>query len=311
MTATLDIIIVNWNSGRYLRQCLESIADCSLCRWELRRVVVIDNASTDASIEGVETLNLPLVLTVNPVNRGFAAACNQGARECKSDYLLFLNPDTRVFRNTLDKTIHFMEESGNSMVGICGVRIVGDSGVTAASCARFPTLTMFLGRMTGLSWVAPRFFPPHILGPQECQLNRQVDQIIGAFFLVRTKLFLELGGFDERFFVYFEEVDFSLRARKYGFSSYLLADTVAFHKGCVSSDQVKSRRLFYSLRSRFQYGFKHFSRLKAWGLVVLTFTVEFPARILAAVLAFSWAGLFETVSAYGQLVAYYFNAVAR
>jgi len=102
-----------------------------------------------------------------------------------------------------------------------------------------------------------------------------VDQVIGAFFLVRRALFETLGGFDERFFMYFEEVDFSKRAQMRGAASVYLGAARAFHSGGYSSRQVKASRLFYSLRSRFLYGFKHFRPAEAVA-VLLEEEVERP-----------------------------------
>src|SRR5207247_3592833 len=103
-----------------------------------------------------------------------------------------------------------------------------------------------------------------------------VDQVIGAYFMVRRPLFEALGGFDERFFVYFEEVDLSLRARQNGWASYFLANARVYHTGQVSSGQVRGERLFYLLRSRTEYARKHWSACKARPLRDLPLPVEPP-----------------------------------
>jgi N-acetylglucosaminyl-diphospho-decaprenol L-rhamnosyltransferase len=302
MGVSVDVIIVNWNSGHCLRQCLESIVMCKKNEWELRRVVVVDNASNDHSADALETLDLPLLLINNLFNRGFAAACNQGARESKGDYLLFLNPDTILFENTLGESIAFLTDPGHAMVGICGVRLVNEAGSPMTSCARFPTLKILFGKMTGLSHLLPGLFPPHLMGPEECIRSREVEQVIGAYFLVRRELFEGLNGFDERFFVYFEEVDFSFRARKKGYSSYFLADTSLYHRGGGSSEQVRSKRLYYSLRSRILYGYKHFSHLEAMTLLVLTLTLELATRLVWGILTFSSSRLKETLGGYAYFM---------
>ncbi len=281
MAPTLDIIIVNWNTGSLIRDCLKSIAQARGEGFRLERVVVVDNNSVDGSAEELEDVSdQPVSVIYNDTNRGFAAACNQGAVGTQADYLLFLNPDTRVFPDSLWSPLEFLERERNGKVGICGVRHVDDSGAFSTSCARFPTLTIFFGQMTGLSRIFPQWFPPHLMSESECRESREVDQIIGAFFLVRRTLFDALGGFDPRFFVYFEEVDFSLRARQVGYRSYYLATATAYHKGGGSSQQAKAARLFYSLRSRLLYGFKHYSFLDAFTLALLTLTVEMAARLL-------------------------------
>jgi N-acetylglucosaminyl-diphospho-decaprenol L-rhamnosyltransferase len=308
---SLDIIIVNWNAGEHLFNCLASIVASEKSLFALSRVVVLDNASTDSSLDKLEQLNLPLTLICNSENRGFAASCNQGAKGSRADYLLFLNPDTRLFKDTLFKPICFMQQPQKAHLGISGVRLVDDFGSMALSCARFPTLKTFVGKMTGLSQMFPNRFPSHLMSPEECRQSAEVDQVIGAFFLVRRSLFDSLNGFDERFFMYFEEVDFALRARRKGFSSYYLADTLLYHKGAGSSGTIKAKRLFYSLRSRIQYGFKNYSFFEAVTLLVSTLTVEFAARILSAAFSLSRAKLSETVLGYSQLIASFIGQSCR
>jgi GT2 family glycosyltransferase len=138
----------------------------------------------------------------------------------------------------------------------------------------------------------------------DCHQSCQVDQVIGAFFLVRRAVFELNHGFDERFFVYFEEVDFSLRARRKGYSSYYLADTFLYHKGGGSSENVRAKRLFYSLRSRIHYGFKNFSFPEAVVLLVLTLTLELVARLARAVLSVSRSKLSETINGYREFIGY-------
>jgi N-acetylglucosaminyl-diphospho-decaprenol L-rhamnosyltransferase len=303
MSIILDIIIVNWNTGNHLRDCLTSVSCAEKPNFDLARVVVVDNASSDGSADRLMNFDLPLTLIRNPENRGFATACNQGARGSTAQYLLFLNPDTCLYRNSLLAPVHFLQQPENGRTGICGLHLIDDFGVSTVSCARFPTLKTFLGKMTGLTAVFPSVFPCHLMTTSECQSNREVDQVIGAFFLVRRSLFDSLKGFDERFFMYFEEVDFALRAKRKGFSSYYLADTLLYHKGGGSSERIKAKRLFYSLRSRIQYGFKNYSFFEAVTLLVSTLTVEFVARILSSAFSLSRAKLSETVLGYSQLIA--------
>jgi len=131
--------------------------------------------------------------------------------------------------------------------------------------------------------------------------TREVDHVIGAFFLVRRVVFEALGGFDERFFVYLEDLDFSRRASNAGWSSVYLADAQAFHAGGGTSNQIKARRLFYSLRNRLLYAFKHFSWPEAMLVMFATLLIEPFSRAALALLRWSWSGLKETWAAYGML----------
>lgn len=302
MPSSLDIVIVNWNTGDALRDCLQSIAD-GAGGVTVARVVVVDNHSTDDSLALAAAAMPTAVLIRNPDNRGFGAACNQGAAGSRADYLLFLNPDTRLEADTLRNTVAFLDGPGQHSVGICGIRLEGDGGHATTSAARFPTPRVIVGQATGLARWLPAVFPPHLLTAPECAGTRDVDQVIGAYFVIRRPLFETLGGFDERFFVYFEEVDLSLRARLAGYRSVFFHGAVAYHKGGVSSDQVKAARLFYSLRGRLLYAWKHYSRASAWMVMAITFGIEWPARMARAAVAggTAWA---ETAEAFRRLVAF-------
>jgi GT2 family glycosyltransferase len=298
----LDIVIVNWNTGHALRSCVESVPHAP-DGVVIQRIVVVDNASSDDSVALVADAPPPLELIRNSLNRGFAAACNQGATGSTADYLLFLNPDTRLYPDTLSRTVAFMQAPEQQDVGICGIRLVDDDGHPTTAAARFPSLRSLFGEATALSRVLPWLFPPHLLSSRECETTRSVDQVIGAFFLIRRQVFEALGGFDERFFVYYEEVDLSLRARRHGHRSMYFSGAQAYHRGGLSSEQVKAMRLFYSLRSRLLYAFKHFSRVAAWLTVLVTFAVEWPVRSARALLR-GGLELGEVAEAYRRLWAF-------
>jgi len=116
------------------------------------------------------------------------------------------------------------------------------------------------------------------------------------------------GGFDERFFVYFEEVDLSVRAKQLGYASYFLSEVSAFHKGGGCSEQVKAARLFYSLRSRIFYAQKHYSWMEFVALVLLT-GLELPLRLVQGLMRVSWSDINNTFSAYTQLVTYFVRRI--
>lgn len=301
MNSSLDIIIVNWNAGHHLRDCLDSVVTAKRDGFMLSRVVVVDNASTDGSADGLEYSDLPLTVIKNPENRGFAAACNQGAAGTHADYLLFLNPDTRLYPNSLSAPIIFMEQPDHAQVGISGITLLDETGKPSTACARFPTLTIFVSEMLGLPRVFPQVFPPHTMLSKELLHSREVDQVMGAFFLIRRKLFVNLGALDERFFVYFEEVDLSLRAKELGYTSYYLSNVAAYHAGRVCSQQVPSAALFYSLSSRFKYACSHYRSWECITLILLTFSIEFASRMLLAVGRPSVTRVSDVLSAYRRL----------
>lgn len=278
----LDILIVNWNTGPYLRECLRSVSETTCTQFELAQVVVVDNASSDDSLHGIDDFGLPLRVLRNSSNRGFGAACNQGAAVGRAELLLLLNPDTHVFPDTLDRTVAFMIDPKNAAIGICGARMVSNDESEDLSCWRFPTFWIWVGKLTGLSYAFPRLIPMQRMTLDELGGSGIVDQVIGAYNLIRRPLFEALNGFDERFFVYLEDVDLAYRAHQLGYSSYFLGDVPVHHVGRVSSAQVPGRRLFYLIRSRTEYARKHWPRWQAAVLACLMLVVEFPVRAVAA-----------------------------
>ena len=300
MTPSVDLVIVNWNTGPLLRECLESIPTARSEAWRLGSVVVVDNASTDKSAEQLDTVGLPVNLVKNAENLGFAFACNQGAHRSTGDFLLFLNPDARLFADSLDEPMRFF--ASNPRAGICGVGLVDDDGTVQRTCRNFPSWQEYVSQGTGLATLLRLVGVAQGLEGWAHDEARAVDQLIGAFFLVRRSVFEALGGFDEEFFVYFEEVDFSLRARKKGWESWFLPKAHAYHRGHGSSDQVRARRLFYSLRSRLIYSRKHFDAGGRVAVAASTLLVEPWTRLAAQVVRRSGRGVADTVEGYALLL---------
>jgi len=298
----MDIIIVNWNSGGQLRDCLESVTNAAnQDTFKLNRVVVVDNASWDGSADKLEDLRLPLSLIRNTKNRGFASACNQGVKGSEADYLLFLNPDTYLDGGLFAKPLIFMEKSFSQEIGIVGIQLLDDNNKIARTCARFPTPARFFSKMLGLDRLFPHAFPSHFMSEWDHQESREVDHVMGAFFLIRRFVFEELGGFDERFFVYLEDLDFSFRARQAGWRSFYLADAKAHHKGGGTSEKAKAMRLFYSLQSRIFYSYKHFGWWSATSLTLGTLLIEPLARFTLSASCRSNGEICETLKGYSIL----------
>jgi GT2 family glycosyltransferase len=180
-----------------------------------------------------------------------------------------------------------------------------EKGNTSTSAARFPTLQVMAGKILGLTKIFPSVFPAHLMSSSNLRESGIVDQVIGAFFLIRKNVFEHCNGFDERFFVYFEEVDLSLRAKQLRYSSYYLSEVSAFHKGGGCSERVKADRLFYSLRSRILYAQKHYSKIEFIAIILLT-GLELPLRLIQSILKTSWLDIKNTSCAYAQLIAYFF-----
>ncbi|MHB8486137.1 MAG: glycosyltransferase family 2 protein [Candidatus Acidiferrales bacterium] len=301
MAPSLDIILVNRNSGRHLRECLASIAQSNKSDIELQRVVVVDDESSDESLPGIEQFGLPLQVIRNRTRSGYGRSCNCGAVESHADYLLFLNTDTRLLPESLTVPVCFMEQTDNDKVGIVGIQLLAVSGEVTRCSVRLPTFGLFAVMSFGLDRLFPFFFLSHQMKEWDHLSTREVDQVLGAFLMTRRALFERLGGFDERFFVYWEDADFSLRMRDLGYKSIHLSATSAVHEGGGTANRVRAESLFLSLRSRVQYGFKHFGRFRGCLLLAMSATLELISRLAFAAGRGSILEMRETVRAYAKL----------
>lgn len=303
----LGIIIVNWNSNNQLYNCLLSVQRYLVKQIDFK-IVIVDNGSTDRSIEMIEEDSFSFQLTIlkQGNNLGFARACNLGASVCKdADYLLFLNPDTRIFNLSYVEIFKVFDKCIN--VGIVGIQLINEHNEVSKTCSRFPTAKSLLFEMLGLSKIFPRI----LKGARMIEFDHKnacyVDQIMGAFFLIQRNLFDELQGFDERFFVYYEEVDLSYRARQAGKRAYYFPGVKAFHQGGGVSAQIKDKRLFYLLRSKLLYIAKHFSWYQKILLFLMILFCEPITRGLFCFIKKDFKGVLNMINAYKMLYYDIFN----
>jgi hypothetical protein len=283
--AVLDIVITNWNSGDLLRDCIAALAVSTIAA--RLHVVVVDNASSDDSCERLDGSGIRLEVLRNPDNRGFGAACNQGAALGRAPFLLFLNPDTRVEPDTLSRSLDHLSAPEQTGVGVLGVRLVDDDGETQRTCAREPTFWRSLAQNAGIDRLAPGLVRPHFMTEWDHGDTRAVDQVMGAFLLIRRELFERLKGFDERFFVYYEDVDLCVRVRRAGYEVMHFAGAQAWHRGGGTTSQVKDRRLFYMMRSQILYADKWYGRAAAVMILLAALGLHVPIRAARAVLSLS------------------------
>lgn len=296
MNNKVDVVIVNWNSGALLLECVRSLG--KYASQDIGRVIVVDNGSVDGSDNCLEeTADVEVVVIRAGENLGFGKACNKGAKKGDSNYILFLNPDASVYEDTLHKSLSYMNDHPG--VAVCGVQLKDNLDHVSKSCTRLPTVASFMTHAIGID----RFFPKlgHFMGEWDHNDSQFVDHVMGAFYLVRRSVFESVGGFDELFFVYYEDIDLSNRIKAAGGQIFFLSSVQAFHKGCGTSDQVKAFRLFYSLRGRILYCYKHFNFFSATLILFATLFIEPVSRVLQSVLRCSMSSVRETLVGYKLL----------
>ncbi|MEO6820503.1 MAG: glycosyltransferase family 2 protein [Ginsengibacter sp.] len=296
----VDIVIVNWNSGHYLLKCIQSILE-NKNEKVVNKVIIIDNDSTDDSLSKINSIN-KILIKRNQENVGFSKACNQGFKLCNAPFVLLLNPDAGLMDNTLQDCISFMES--NRQVDILGCQLLDDNGKVAPSCARFPSPISFFYEAIGLSKIAPSIFrPATVMTDWDHKESKKVDQVMGAFMFMRRSIFDKLGYFDERFFVYFEELDFSKRLSEINGISFFNVNIKAFHSGEGTTHSVKAFRLFLFLRSRLQYAEKHFGKGGFLFTKLSTYFIEPISRCLFALLKGKPGDVREVIQAYKRLLS--------
>lgn len=228
----LSIIILSFNTKDLTIKCLESIIKQYKKQLEKEEfeTIIVDNGSTDDSVGAIsnfQSLISNLQLIENKENLGFSKGNNVGAKKAKGKYLFFLNSDTEVLDRGLLQMINFLEE--NPMIGVLGARLINLDGSDQKSVGRFyhlgnVFLMLFGGERLGLLRSAPKN-----------ALN--VDWVSGASMMVRQNIFERLGGFDEEFFMYMEDLELCYRVKKEGFKVYFYPYIKILHKQLGSSNK--------------------------------------------------------------------------
>ncbi len=258
----LAIVIVNYNVSALLRRCLQSVF---AAQGDLRLgVCVVDNASTDDSVAMIRAEFSELSLIANPSNLGYPAANNQGLRQlgvlhnAAPRYALLLNPDTEVPGDAFTTLIDYMD--ANSEVGVVGPKLVLPDGKLDLACRRgFDSMTALFYRMVGLSRLFPnsRRFGRYNLTYLDEDKLADVDSVVGAFMLVRSKAIQEAGLLDEQFWMYGEDLDWAKRIKNRGWRVVYNPEVTVLHVKRASSRQNPRAQVeFYRAMLIFYY--KHY-----------------------------------------------------
>lgn len=276
----LSVIIVNYNVKYFLEQCLFSVLKA--CRNIQAEVIVVDNNSTDGSRGLLESKFPSVYFTWCNANTGFARANNLALQSAKGEYILFLNPDTIVPEDCFEKCIRFLQQQPGA--GALGIRMIDGSGKFLKESKRaFPSPLTSLYKLSGLSKIFPhsRVFARYHLGHLPENSTHEVDVLAGAFMFIPHSILKKVGGFDETFFMYGEDVDLSYRIQKAGYKNFYFADSTIIHfKGeSTKKGSLNYVRLFYSAMSLFVK--KHYSGTKAGFFNLLIQTGIFLRAILA------------------------------
>ncbi len=255
----ITVVIVNYRVKLFLEQTLRSVEEAT--QGLDAEVIVVDNNSGDDSIDFVRQRFPQVTFIENTDNVGFARANNQAIMRAAGLFTLILNPDTIISRSCIEQCIEWMR--GHERCGAIGVRMVDGNGVFLPESKRaFPTPWVSFCKIFGLSALFPRsrWFARYHLRYLDDRQPHRIDILAGAFMLCRTTLLQQVGGFDEDFFMYGEDIDLSYRMVLAGYENWFLPVEIIHYKGeSTKKDSMRYVRVFYEAMLIFYR--KHYPRM--------------------------------------------------
>ncbi len=259
----LSIAVISYNTRDLLLACLQSVSERTTgVDYE---VIVVDNASRDGSVEAVRTRFPYVTVIANAENDGFAKACNQAAAVSSGRYLLLLNSDTVMQRGTLRTMVSCLDQHLDIGAVSCLQR--DEQGQILQSCFPFPSIRDHVRYAETLPMVVRRLVGT--MSPMDCTQSQDVEWANGACLMVRKAVFDRLGGLDERFFMYFEDVDLCRRVQQLGYRVRHVAESEVVHLLGRSSRANRNGLNKQWELSRIRYVEKHFAQprrflMKGW-----------------------------------------------
>ena len=253
---TLSIVIVNWNTRDYLLGALDSIyRNPPSLEFE---TIVMDNDSADGSAGAVRDDYPHVRLIANEENAGYARGNNQGIHISQGEFVLLLNPDVVLPHGGLEKAVHVLR--GRQDVGALGVRLVNPDGSVQRSVRGFPNPLSVLFEAVGLSrlFTRSRLFSAYRMDWFTYDREAEVDQPMGTFLLIRRQALEEVGSLDERFPIFFNEVDWCFRAKRAGWRILFTPEVEVVHYGGGSTRQVSAQMAWESRNGLLAFYRKHY-----------------------------------------------------
>jgi len=297
----LSIILVNYNVEHFLELCLHSVLDAT--KNIEAEIWVVDNHSSDGSVQMVEKSFEQVHLIANKSNAGFSKANNQAILQAKGKYILLLNPDTILPENCLSDCIRFMEETPQAAA--LGARMLDGSGCYLPESKRgLPTPWVSFCKAFGLSRLfpsSPLFGKYHLSYLNENE-TQEVDILSGAFMFMRKEALDKAGLLDESFFMYGEDVDLSYRLQKSGYKNYYFPEATIIHFKGESTKRGSISFVHHFYKAMLLFSKKHFSDKPAFTLFIYVgIAIRAILALVKRVIEFSAAVLFEFIFAFAGM----------
>lgn len=258
MHIDLTIIVVNFNTGEYLKKCISSIFR-QKSKYNLK-VFVIDNNSDDYSYSFVPKDYPQVNLILNDKNMGFAAANNQALKQCNSDYILLLNPDTEIIDNAIDNMLDFLKTNKYQLL-TC--KLLNSDLTLQKSIYEFevPSKVFLKKRVIQIKRLFTRTQDYITIKANKFDhyKDQEIDWARGAVLMFSKEVMDKIGLLDEDYYIYAEEEDFYLRAKRNGMKAFYLSNVVILHYGKVSSKNFETKLFLIGLKSRYIFFRKNYS----------------------------------------------------
>lgn len=307
----VSVIIVNWNTRDLVLGLLRSLSEPDDGSQHDLELIVVDNDSSDDSVQAIGREFPDIKLVVQGENRGFAGGVNPGLEVATQPLVLLLNSDAQTSRASIEESARYMEQ--HPEVGVLGPRILYPDGSHLASCWRDPSLVWMALGAVGLSRLKPFKFARY--GERPFSEPTEVDSVCGCAMMIRRDLLVDLGGLDEDYFMYFEETDFCVRARRHGKRVHHAPVGEFVHEGGGTSKSVRLRTFLDFKRSEILFHLKHSgvpTAIAARGLLTLGSALRLPPLAVLSLLGTSdraraqlelhWKGLLWLANPLGGLV---------
>jgi len=281
----VSFIIVNWNTKDLLLECIESIR---AARKNLNiEIIVVDNASSDGSPEAVRNLSDHINIIVNNNNIGFSKANNIGMRRSHGRYMCVVNSDIKVLNYCIEDAIGYMDN--NHSIGVLGPQVLNRQMKIQYTCREYPNLWSTFCQAFGFHrfFEKSKLFKDSFMTYFDHTSIRKVDVLSGCFLIVRKEAIQQVGFFDERFFIYGEDVDWCRRFNEAGWDVIFYPLSHVIHYGGTSSASAPARFNIEMLKAHFQYWEKwHGNPSNALYIILRLFSVYFRVVILSCILPF-------------------------
>lgn len=297
----VSAIVVTWNSIRWIAACLESlIEDLKTCSYE---IMVVDNASSDGTADSVQERFPEVRLIRNTKNVGFAMACNQALLLNRAEYVLFLNPDTKILPGAVRTLVEFMNKQPQA--GAVGPILLNPDGSLQLTGNAAPSLRNIFSETFFLDRLFPRspVWGAHKQSHRDRAGLMEVDWTMGACLMVRRSALEKVGPYDENFFLFFEETDLCLRLKKAGYKIFVIQEAKVIHYGGTGLAHYTAHKIVNYHKSLFYFAQKYFTRRQRWTLrIIILVRTGIRLMVWAILLPYYGKVSVEKLKGYGAVL---------